>query len=161
MISKEQENYISSHRSRKRKILITQISILVVFILLWEVAARLKWIDTFLTSSPSAIYHLFISYLSDGSIFKHIGISVSETMVSFIIGTALGILVAIVLWWSDFLAVVLDPYLVVLNGLPKTALAPIIIIWAGAGYTGIIITAITLSIVLCFYSNISKSYNIV
>ena len=148
MISKEQENYISSHRSRRRKILITQISILLVFILLWEVAARLKWLDTFLTSSPSAIYHLFISYLSDGSLFKHIGISVSETMVSFIVGTALGILVAIVLWWSDFLAAVLDPYLVVLNGLPKTALAPIIIIWAGAGYTGIIITAITLSIVI-------------
>lgn len=148
VISKEQKNYLKNHKSRKRTILITQVSILLVFILFWEIAARLGWIDTFLTSSPSAIYHLFISYVKDGSIFKHIGISVFETIASFLIGTILGIIIAVMLWWSDFLATVLDPYLVILNGLPKTALAPIIIIWAGAGYTGIIITAVTLSIVI-------------
>lgn len=147
-ISREQEAFLKSYKARKRTILLTQICILVAFVLLWEVAAKLKWIDTFLTSSPSEIYKLFVSYLSDGTLFKHIGISVMETVVGFLAGTILGILVAIVLWWSDFLATVLDPYLVVLNSLPKTALAPIIIIWVGAGYTGIIVTAITLSIVI-------------
>lgn len=146
--SSEQEKYLNDLRLRKRTIFITQILILLSFVFLWELAARLEWIDTFLTSSPSKIYHLFLTQLSDGSIFKHIAISVSETIAGFLIGTILGIIIAIVLWWSDFLATVLDPYLVILNSLPKTALAPIIIIWAGAGYTGIIITAITLSIVI-------------
>lgn len=147
-ISKDQENYINKYKSEKRVIFLTQILILVAFICIWEIAARLEWIDTFLTSSPSQIYKLFISLLGDGSIFKHIGISVFETIAGFLIGTILGIIIAIVLWWSDFLATVLDPYLVILNSLPKTALAPIIIIWAGAGYTGIILTAVTLSIVI-------------
>lgn len=153
-MSKEQEKYLSDYKARKKTIFITQILILVVFVSLWEIAARLKWIDTFLTSSPSQIYRLFFSLLSDGSIFKHIGISLGETIAGFLIGTVLGIIIAIMLWWSDFLAIVLDPYLVVLNGLPKTALAPIIIIWAGAGYTGIIVTAITLSIVFCYNNEI-------
>lgn len=153
-ISANQEKYLIDYKARKRTIFITQVLILVFFVSFWEIAARLKWIDTFLTSSPSQIYHLFISLLSDGSIFKHIGISVAETIAGFLIGTILGIVIAIILWWSDFLAVVLDPYLVVLNGLPKTALAPIIIIWAGAGYIGIVVTAITLSIVFCYYNKI-------
>ena len=147
-VSKEQKKYLIDFKSKKRTIFITQILILVSFIAIWEIAARLNWIDTFLTSSPSQVCKLFISLLRDGSIFKHIGISVSETIAGFLIGTILGIIMAIILWWSDFLAVVLDPYLVVLNGLPKTALAPIIIIWAGAGYMGIIVTAVTLSIVI-------------
>ena len=147
-MSVDQERYLSNYKARKQTIFITQILILVSFIAIWEIAARLKWIDVFLTSSPSNIYHLFISLLSDGSIFKHIGISLAETIAGFLIGTILGIIIAIILWWSDFLAIVLDPYLVILNGLPKTALAPIIIIWAGAGYTGIVVTAVTLSIVI-------------
>ena len=147
-VSTEQESYLNDLKIRKRTIFISQVLILLTFVFVWELAARLEWIDTFLTSSPSKIYHLFIAQLSDGSIFKHIAISVSETIAGFLIGTILGIIIAIVLWWSDFLAIVLDPYLVILNSLPKTALAPIIIIWAGAGYTGIIITAVTLSIVI-------------
>jgi NitT/TauT family transport system permease protein len=71
-----------------------------------------------------------------------------ETIVGFLGGTLLGVIIAIGLWWSDFWARVLDPYLVMLNSLPKTALAPIIIIWVGAGYSGIIVTAITISIVV-------------
>jgi len=84
----------------------------------------------------------------DGSLFKHIGISVFETIVGFVFGTLLGTLVAILLWWSDFLSKVLDPYMVVLNALPKTALAPIIIIWVGAGMSGIIVTALMVSLVV-------------
>ncbi|KNF08162.1 ABC-type nitrate/sulfonate/bicarbonate transport system, permease component [Gottschalkia purinilytica] len=147
-ISKDQEKFLKKYKARKRNIFITQLLILLAFILIWEASARLNLIDTFLTSSPSAIYKLFIDFLKDGSIFKHVGISVMETVVGFVVGTILGLIIAIILWWSDFLAKVLDPYLVILNSLPKTALAPIIIIWVGAGYSGIIVTAITLSIVI-------------
>ncbi len=147
-ISKEQQGYLAKVRMRKRAIFITQVSILIISVLLWEIAAQLKWIDTFFTSYPSKIVTLFIKYIKNGMIFEHIGISLMETIVGFVAGTVLGILIAVLLWWSEFIAKVLDPYMVVLNSLPKTALAPIIILWVGAGYSGIIVTAISVSIVI-------------
>lgn len=147
-ISKEHKDYIKSIKRRKRLITFTRISILILTIGLWELAARLKLIDTFLFSYPSDIWDLFVRYLKNGEIFKHVGVSVMENVIGFSLGTILGILVAILLWWSDFISKVLDPYLVVLNSLPKAALAPIIILWAGTGYTGIIATAIAVSIVV-------------
>ncbi|MCR2043235.1 ABC transporter permease [Anaerosalibacter massiliensis] len=158
--SKEHEKYLKKIKKRKRDIIITQILILVIWLLQWEITARLGWIDTFLTSSPSQIWKLFIDYAKGGHLFYHVGISVLETIVGFLIGTILGVLIAILLWWSDFLAKVLDPYLVVLNSLPKTALAPIIIIWVGAGYSGIIVTAITLSIVVTIMNVYSGFKNV-
>nr|WP_074349360.1 ABC transporter permease [Proteiniborus sp. DW1] len=148
IVSKEQQAYLNRVKKRKKTILITQVSILLISILLWEIAAQFKWIDTFFTSYPSKIVALFIKYVKNGMIFEHIGISLMETIVGFIGGTVLGIIVAVLLWWSDFMAKVLDPYMVVLNSLPKTALAPIIILWVGAGYSGIVVTAISVSIVI-------------
>nr|WP_255547850.1 ABC transporter permease [Crassaminicella indica] len=136
------------HKKRKKYILITQLSLLIIFFALWEMAARLEIIDTFLTSCPSEIWHLFLKLAKNGSLFKHIVISSFETIIGFLLGTFLGTLVAILLWWSDFISKVLDPYMVILNALPKTALAPIIILWAGAGITGIIFTAMTVSIIV-------------
>lgn len=147
-ISKEHEEYLKKIKKRKKAILITQILILVICLGQWEISARLGWIDTFLTSHPSRIWNLFINYTKKGDLFYHVGISVLETVIGFLAGTILGVLIAILLWWSDFWAKVLDPYLVVLNSLPKTALAPIIILWVGAGYSGIIVTAITVSIII-------------
>lgn len=148
LLSKEHEKYLINIKRKNRNILLTQISILILGLALWEIAAYFKWIDTFLTSNPSNIWKLLIKYIKQGDIFHHVGISVFETIVGFLGGTFLGLIVAIGLWWSEFWAKVLDPYLVMLNSLPKTALAPIIIIWVGAGYTGIIVTAITVSIVV-------------
>ena len=147
-ISQEHDEFLRKVKKRKQNILITQITILIVGLSLWEISAQFNWIDTFLTSYPSGIWNLFLQYIKNGDLFYHVGISVFETIIGFLAGTILGILVAIGLWWSDFWAKVLDPYLVVLNSLPKTALAPIVIIWVGAGYSGIIVTAITISIVI-------------
>lgn len=140
--------YLSNVNRYKKKILFWQIGILLVFIALWEVAARLNWIDTFFTSKPSDVISLIVSLSRDGSLFKHTFVSVSETLIALGLGTVLGTLIAILLWWSDSVAKVLDPYLVVLNALPKIALGPIIIIWAGAGISGIIVTALTISLVV-------------
>lgn len=152
---KPEENYSESHRSylkalqrRKQKILFSQVGLLIFLLLLWEIAATLKWIDPFFTSKPSEIFKLIGNLAKDGSIFKHTGISLYETLMGFVLGTILGTLIAILLWWSDFVAKVFDPYLVVLNALPKIALGPIIIIWAGAGTRGIIVTALTISLVV-------------
>ncbi|MBM7616295.1 ABC transporter permease [Alkaliphilus hydrothermalis] len=144
--------FLKSVRQYKLKITLSQIGILVGFLLLWEIAARLAWIDTFFTSKPSSILLLIQDLSRDGSIFKHTGISVFEAIVGFVIGTILGTSIAILLWWSEFFAKVFDPYLVVLNALPKIALGPIIIIWAGAGMRGIIVTALTISLVVTILS---------
>ncbi|MDA3730468.1 ABC transporter permease [Niameybacter massiliensis] len=149
------ENYIKDKKRKKRNIILIQLLTIVIFIMLWEVLARLGVINTFLLSSPSAIVELFMKYLSDGSIFTHIAVSVWETILGFVIGTVLGLIVAIMLWWSPTLSKISDPFLVVLNALPKTALAPIIIVWAGAGIKGIVVIAITISIV----STILSGYN--
>lgn len=147
-ISKEQEQFLLNVKREKRNVLLTQIGVFLLGMLIWEISARLKLIDTFLTSSPSAILKLIIEYTLRGRLSHHISVSVMETIAGFTIGTILGVLIAIGLWWSGFGSRVLDPYLVVLNSLPKTALAPIIIIWVGAGYSGIIVTAISISIVV-------------
>lgn len=146
--SKEHLLFICKHKRRKRAIFFTQIFLIILVFTLWELAAKLNWIDTFLTSYPSQMWHLFIRLAQDGSLLKHIGVSSFETVIGFVLGTLLGTIVAVLLWWSDFISEVLDPYMVVLNALPKTALAPIIILWAGAGITGIIVTAMTVSIVV-------------
>lgn len=153
--SNEYTQYLACKKRKKYQILAWQIGLLVAFVVLWEVLARLGILNTFLFSSPCAILQLFVIYLKDGSLFEHIGISVWETFLGFGIGTLLGVLVAIILWWSDTVAKVLSPTLVVLNALPKTALAPIIIVWAGAGIGGIVVTAVTISIV----TTILSAYN--
>ncbi len=147
-LSNEHQVYLKKIKRRRQLITITQISLFILTLILWEIAARMRWIDTFLTSSPSDIWNMFTTMVKEGELAYHVGLSVLENIVGFLAGTLLGVLVAIGLWWSDFWAKVLEPYLVVLNTLPKTALAPIIIIWIGTGYQGIIVTAIVTSIVI-------------
>ena len=144
--------WIAQHRREKRKIRGTQVLLLVSMLALWELAARMKWIDTFLFSSPSAIVDIFRVYFLNGTIWAHIGITMWETFVGFFIGTFCGIGIAILLWWWPVLSRILDPFLVVLNALPKTALAPIVIVWFGAGLTGIIAVAVSICIVVTILS---------
>lgn len=144
--------YIIKKKKIRRKVLVTQIIVLVVFILLWEVLARFNVINDFLFSKPSSIFFLIVNYFKTGEIYNHIGISLLETVLGLVIGTSLGLLIAIVLWWNEFLSKVFDPFLVVLNALPKTALAPILIIWAGTGISGITVVAVSISLVLTIIS---------
>ncbi|WDV46991.1 ABC transporter permease [Clostridiaceae bacterium M8S5] len=146
--SKEHIDFVKKHNRRKKIILFTQLIILIAIIAYWQLAASFGIMDTFMTSYPSAIIKLMIRLFNQGSLINHICISLLENIAGFTIGTILGILIAIGLWTSSFASKVLDPYLVVFNSLPKTALAPIIILWVGAGYTGIIVTAISISIIV-------------
>lgn len=146
--SDEHLEYLRYIKNYNKKILFWQVGVLICFIVLWEVGATLKWIDPFFTSKPSDIVKLIGKLTADGSLFKHTLVSIIETLIALGLGTILGTIIAVILWWSDFAAKVLDPYLVVLNALPKIALGPIIIIWAGAGMSGIIVTALTISIVV-------------
>lgn len=144
--------WLLSHKREKQKVRILQALLLVSLLAAWEAAARLGWINTFLFSSPSAILKIFWIYFSNGTIWMHIGITMWETFVGFCIGTISGIAIAVLLWWSPLLSKLLDPFLVVLNALPKTALAPIVIVWFGAGISGIIAVAVSISIVVTIIS---------
>ena len=146
------KNYIKQQKRNKLKILLCQICLLTCILLTWELLSSKEIINSFLFSSPSAIFNLLKQYIQTGELFNHIYISVYETLLGLLIGTSLGIVIAALLWWSKTLAKILDPFLVVLNALPKTALAPIFIIWAGTGVKGIVVIAISISLILTILS---------
>ena len=148
----EHNKYLKNVRSRKRKIVFVRILILIVFFALWELLGDLKIIDPFLTSTPSRMVKSLVKVYNEGTLFRHIFITCYETIIGFVLGTLLGTLIAVLLWWSDFLNKVLEPYLVVLNALPKVALAPIIIFWVGNGITAIIVIALLISVVVTIIS---------
>ena len=120
-MSKERKKYLKHIKYKQFMIWITQIAILVIFLGIWEILANQKIIDSFIMSQPSRIADTLIN-LGSNDLMKHIGITVYETVIGFLLGTGLGIVMAIILWWSDFLSKVAEPYLVVLNSLPKVAL---------------------------------------
>jgi len=150
--SDEHKNYLKNIKMRKYSIIFTRMLILIVFFGLWEVAGRLNLIDTFLTSTPTKMYKSFLQIYAEGTLLSAIFITCFETIIGFLLGTILGAIIAILLWWSDFVSKVMDPYLIVLNALPKVALAPIIIFWVGNGIKAIIVIALLISIVVTIIS---------
>lgn len=156
-MTKEQEHelYLKKLKHKKIQITIWRILILVIFFALWEIAADFKWIDPFITSSPSRVIKCLIKFYGEGTLFNHILVTCYETIVGFLLGTILGTLIAIILWWSDTLSKILDPYIVVLNALPKIALAPIIIFWFGNNITSIIVITLLISVIVTVISILS------
>lgn len=154
LISEDRKKYLRKIRKNKMLIAGTQLLILIGFLALWEFLANAKMIDSFITSQPSRIIKTFMN-LANNDLLTHIGVTVYETVIGFLLGTILGIGIAIILWWSNFLAKVSDPFLVVLNSLPKVALGPIIIIWVGAGTPAIIVMAIAISLVVTILENLN------
>ena len=148
----QHKQYLAKEKLKRIKILFWQLFIVFLFFALWEAAARIGILDTFLFSCPSDIFALFINYLNEGEIFYHITTSVWETVLGFTIASILGIAVAILLWWFPDFAKVMDPILVILNALPKTALAPILIVWIGAGTAGIVAVAVFISVIVTIIS---------
>lgn len=130
-ISEDRKKYLRKIKLRKAEILITQISIIIVFIYGWEMLANTGKIDSFITSQPSRILKTFMN-LSSNNLLEHLKITCLETLIGFSLGTISGVIIAIILWWSPFISKVAEPFLVVLNSLPKIALGPVIIIWVGA-----------------------------
>lgn len=145
-ISRHQKQYLLQYKKEKRLIFTARILLFVLFMGLWEMSARCGWIDSFIFSSPSEIWITFLKMLKDQSLFTHIGITLAETLVSFVFTVLLGIGTAVLLWTCPRLSHVLEPYLVVLNSLPKSALAPLLIVWLGANIRTIIVAGISVAI---------------
>lgn len=146
--SDEHLKYLKKLKLEKIIILFSQIFIFIIFLGLWEILAITENINTFLTSSPSKVLDTIINLYSTNNLFNHIYITVYETLISFVLSILIGIIVASILWWNKYLYKVFDPYLTILNSLPKVALGPILIIWIGANTNSIIAMALLISAIL-------------
>lgn len=143
--SLEHKQFLKKKKRNKWIVRVSQLSIIIIFLLLWEMGARLGYINTFLSSSPSKVFQTFISLLQDNNLWNHVWVTVYETLVSFTLASGIGFLIASILWWNKTIAKIADPYLTVLNSLPKVALGPLIIIWVGANTNSIIFMALLIS----------------
>ncbi len=148
MYSDEHKQFLKKIRRTHIFVFLTQLLIIIAFLGIWQLLAHFEVINTFISSSPKAILDTIVGLYLDNNLWNHIGITVYETIISFLLGTFIGTVIASILWWFPFLAKVLDPYLTILNSLPKVALGPIIIIWAGAGMNSIILMALLISVII-------------
>ncbi|MFR1050414.1 MAG: ABC transporter permease [Lachnospirales bacterium] len=146
--SLQRQAYLRHQKRVKGAVIGLRLGILFLLFASWELAARLGVIDAFVVSSPSRMLSTFLNLWRSGDLFLHVGTSVMETVIGFLLGTFVGTIIAILLWWSEFLSRVLDPYLVVLNSLPKTALGPVFIVWIGAGPASIIAMTLAISLIV-------------
>ena len=146
-LSPERALYLRQNRRRNLTVRLSRWGLLLGLLLWWEVAARLEWMDSFIFSQPSRILRTY-GTMAENDLFYHVQVTVTETLVGFLMGAAIGVMVAVILWWSPFVAKVSEPYLVVLNSLPKIALGPVIIILAGAGTRAIVFMALAISLVV-------------
>lgn len=142
----KQEQYLRQQRKNRRLIFLMRIVIFVSFFVLWEVAADLGWIDDFIFSSPSRMVRCMIRMAADGSLYGHLGITLLETIVSFLLVIGFTLLITILLWINESISKTVEPYLVILNSLPKSALAPLLIVWLGGNYKTIIVTGMSVAI---------------
>lgn len=147
-ISSEHQEFLRKVRWHKIMVRFTQIFILVLAFGLWELFAHLRIVDPFITSQPSRVFETMVALHQQGVLLKHIAVTCLETVVGFVLGTVLGTFLAIVLWWSEFISKVSEPYLVILNSLPKIALGPIFIVWIGAGPGAIIVMTLAISLIV-------------
>lgn len=141
-----QNEYLKNLKKRKLKIIIFQFLIFAMFLFIWEMAAKHGLIDIFFFSSPSAVCSKIYTMFIDGSLLYHTGTTFMETILSFLLVTILSIIFAILLWYQELVAKILEPFFVALNSLPKSALAPLLIVWLGTGSKTIIIAGISVAI---------------
>ncbi|GHH03910.1 ABC transporter permease [Pseudodonghicola xiamenensis] len=153
------QNWLKRQGIERRKIQIGRLLLLIGFLAIWEVAPRAGLVNPMLTSYPSAVWRGFFELVAQGNLAMHIGVTLLEVLISFAIAMALGTLIAVVLWLSPMLERILDPFLVVLNALPKIALVPIFYIWLGPmGSIYAVAIAVALFItILMLYTGFSQT----
>lgn len=150
--SPEQKKYLKKLKIKQAVIISLRVLLLILLIGLWELLTAIGVLDPFIMSSPSRVVNTIADLYVNGNLMHHIGVTLLEAVTGFLITTFAGILIAIILWWSEYIRKILEPYLVVLNSLPKIALGPIIIIWFGAGTSSIIVMAFLIMIIITIIS---------
>lgn len=159
-VSLAQQEYLKHCQREKRMIKFWQWILMILFLGLWELGARTGIINDFVFSSPSGVVETMITMSKDGSLWYHTGITLAETFLSFLLIFVIGIGIAVLLWWNTTLSKIFEPYLVVLNSLPKSALAPVFIVWLGANMKTIIVAAVSVAVfgsILTLYHSFSET----
>lgn len=141
--------YVKALKTRETRILLARILLLIALVAAWEIGARTGSLNAFVFSSPSRMMNTFIDMATSGTLFVHIGVTLGETLLSFLITMVIGVGVAVLLWCSRTLSDILEPYLVMLNSLPKSALAPVLIVWLGNNVRTIIVAAVSVAVFGC------------
>ncbi|MBQ8406152.1 MAG: ABC transporter permease [Clostridia bacterium] len=147
-ISREHLLYLRGTRNKSIIVNVIRCAVLVLFLTIWELSAQLLWVNPFITSSPSRIAKTIADLYKNGSLFLHVGTTLWETLAGFAIAVVLGYSIALLLWWSDALRRISEPYFVVLNALPKIALGPLIIIWCGTGSEAIVFMTVLIGLIV-------------
>lgn len=142
----DQQLFLLAHRRHHHFVHFARIFMLLLFLTVWELFADFHIIDSFFFSSPSRVVACFVRMVSERSLFTHIGITLTETVISFFLVALVSLSTATLLWYSRRLSEILEPFLVVLNSLPKSALAPLLIVWLGTGMDTIIAAGISVAI---------------
>lgn len=156
----QHQKFIKKYKNELKLVLIIQITLLISIILFWELFATIGLIDPFIFSKPSSILRLFCKYLTSNELLIHTLVSTYEVIIGLVLGTILGLFLAIILYEFPFVAKVLDPFLIVFNALPKTALAPILIIWIGANIKGIVVVSISISLIITIINALNAFNNV-
>ncbi len=149
------KKYVKKLKKDKFLIIFFRIFVLVAFLGLWELLTYTKTLDPFFVSSPSRIFLQIGALAKNGTLWSHTWITLYETIIGFLIATFFGYLIAVLLWWNEKVRKVFEPYIVVLNSLPKIALGPVIILWVGSGTPAIILMCVLICIVITTMSMLS------
>ncbi|MCI8401129.1 MAG: ABC transporter permease [Lachnospiraceae bacterium] len=145
-LSEAQLNYLRKRSFHRRKVIWGRLALLVILLAAWETAARTGLINSFIFSCPSRVALTAWEMASDGSLWLHLGVTLGETLVSFLAVTFFGLLAAVLLWLFPAASEILEPYLVMLNSLPKSALAPLLIVWLGNRISTVIVAAVSVAV---------------
>ena len=146
--SREHILYLRGLKRKSFTVHLVRIAVLALFLLVWELSAHFEWINPFITSSPSRICATLVSLYENGTLFYHVGTTLWETLLGFFIAVVSGYIIALLLWWSEICRKISEPYLVVLNALPKIALGPLIIIWCGTGSKAIVFMTVLIGLIV-------------
>ena len=141
-----QEIFIHQHKKFHRNIALAQVGLFLLLLLLWEIAARYGWMDSFFFCSPTIVIKCCIKMLVGKELLIHLGYSLLEILISFVLIFVVSFFVAVLLWYYLALSRILEPFLVVLNALPKSALAPLFIVWIGTGSKTIIVAGVSVAV---------------
>ncbi|GAC1407800.1 MAG: ABC transporter permease [Candidatus Velthaea sp.] len=127
-----------------------QLGVLAAIVALWQIGANTHYINGTLFGSPAGIAASALRTWNDGSLVTDSALTLWEAVAGFVLGTLLGSAGGLGLWYAPFLARVVEPAAVALNGVPKIAMGPLIIIWLGAGVASKIVLAFVSTAVVAF-----------
>ena len=147
-MSNERKKYLKKLKKENTFILLSRIMIICLFFILWELLSKFNVIDTFILSSPSKIINTIISLWKSNNLFNHIITTLKEIFICFLIGNIIGFIISSILWFNKFLYKIIEPFLTILNSLPKVAFGPLIIIIFGANIKSIIIMSLLISSII-------------